>query len=141
MIRCVLDTDVSIAAMRSSKGASSAILLHVLDRKIELLASVPLALEYEAKCLLKEHWQAGGLTESQAHLFLDSVIALATPVHLDFYWRPLLHDPADEMVLETAINGKADYLISFNLRNYGNAPAAFGIKILRPSEFLKEISQ
>jgi predicted nucleic acid-binding protein len=44
----VLDTDVMVAAMRSSEGASRQLLLGALDRRFELLLSVPLILEYEA---------------------------------------------------------------------------------------------
>jgi predicted nucleic acid-binding protein len=62
MLRCVLDTDVIIAAMRSPTGASAAILQIAADTsQVCLLASVPLALEYEAKCLETRHW-----TETQS---------------------------------------------------------------------------
>ena len=140
MLRCVLDTDVIIAAMRSPSGASAAILLAALDMPhLTLLISVPLALEYEAKCLLPEHLQAGELDERQGLTFVNTLIGLAEPVKLDFRWRPQLRDPADEMVLETAINGQADLLVTFNLRDYGSAPQQFGIQALRPADALKRI--
>lgn len=140
MLRCVLDTDVIIAAMRSPNGASAAILLAALDNtNLKLLVSVPLALEYEAKCLLPEHRQAGGLDERQALTFVNTLIGLAEPVKLDFRWRPQLRDPGDEMVLETAINGQAKLLVTFNLRDFGDAPQQFGIQALRPSDALKRI--
>lgn len=56
-----------------------------------------------------------------------------------FLWRPLLRDPADEMVLEVAINGRADALVTFNRRDFGNAPARFGIEVLSPQEALKRM--
>ena len=140
MLRCVLDTDVIIAALRSPGGASAAILLNAPDNPaLKLLGSVPLVLEYEAKCLLPEHWQAAGITENQTLAFLDTLVALMEPVKLDFHWRPQLRDPGDEMVLETAINGQADLLVTFNLRDYGEAPQRFGIQALRPAEALKRI--
>lgn len=140
MLRCVLDTDVIIAALRSPGGASAAILLNAQNSPaLQLLGSVPLVLEYEAKCLLPEHWQAAGVTENQTLTFLDTLIALMEPVKLDFRWRPQLRDPGDEMVLETAINGQADLLITFNLRDYGDVPQRFGIQPLRPADALKRI--
>ncbi len=140
MLRFVLDTDVVIAALRSPSGASSAILLAALDDpKLTMLASVPLALEYEAKCLLSEHRKVAGLDEKQTLLFLNTLIGCMEPVKLDFRWRPQLRDPGDEMVLETAINGRADLLITFNLRDYGDAPRQFGIEVLRPADALKRI--
>lgn len=140
MLRCVLDTDVVIAAMRSPTGASAAILLAAMDNpEIRLLVSVPLVLEYEAKCLLPEHWQAAGFSQAEAHFFLDTVTTLMEPVRLDFRWRPQLRDPGDEMVLETAINGRADILVTFNLRDYAQAPQQFGIQVLRPADTLRRI--
>lgn len=140
MLRCVLDTDVIIAALRSPQGASAAILQIALHSpQIQLLASIPLALEYEAKCLDEQHWTEAKLSREEANLFVDGVIALMEPVHLDFLWRPQLKDPADEMVLETAINGKADLLVTFNLRDYAKAPMRFGIQALRPADALRRI--
>ena len=47
MLRFVFDTDVIVAAMRSPKGASAALLGAVLDQRLAMLASVPLFFEYE----------------------------------------------------------------------------------------------
>ena len=64
MLRCVLDTDVIIAAMRSPTGASAAILQIAADTsQVRLLASVPLALEYEAKCMETRHWTEAQLSK------------------------------------------------------------------------------
>ena len=140
MLRCVLDTDVIIAALRSPSGASAAILLNAQGNPaLKLLGSVPLVLEYEAKCLLPKHWQAAGATEGQVLAFLDTLVGLMEPVRLDFHWRPQLRDPGDEMVLETAINGQADLLVTFNLRDYGDAPQRFGIQAVRPVDALRRI--
>lgn len=140
MLRCVLDTDVIIAAMRSPGGASAAILLTALDNPhLKLLGSVPLALEYEAKCLLSEHREVAGWDEKQTLTFLNTIIGMMESVELNFRWRPQLRDPGDEMVLETAINGRADLLVTFNLRDYGEAPQRFGVRALRPADALKRI--
>ena len=140
MLRCVLDTDIIIAAMRSSRGASAAILLNAKNNPtVQLIGSVPLIFEYEAKCMLPEHCHAAELTEHEASAFLDTLVSLTEPINLDFRWRPQLRDPGDEMVLETAINGKADLLVTFNLRDYGDAPQRFGIQALRPADALKRI--
>ena len=49
---------------------------------------------------------------------LDGLAALAEPVETHFLWRPRLRDPADEMVLEAAVNGQANAIVTFNLRDY-----------------------
>jgi putative PIN family toxin of toxin-antitoxin system len=139
-VRIVLDTDVIVAAVRSPGGASAAILLAVRKDRVTLLASVALALEYEAVCHLAEHRLASGLSESEMETFVNAVIAMCEPVEMHFLWRPQTRDPGDEMVLETAINGRADALVTFNVRDYGNAPLEFGVAVLLPREALRRIS-
>ena len=135
-MRVVADTDVIVAAMRSPGGASAAILRAARQSKITLLLSVPLAVEYEATCSEAEHRLAAGLSEREVEIFLDAVMAMAEPVKTHFLWRPQLRDPGDEMVLETAVNGRADGLVTFNVRDFGTVPARFGIELMIPREVL-----
>lgn len=130
-----------VAAMRSPSGASAAILRAVRRERVELLLSVPLAMEYEAVCLRPEHQMAAGLSEQEVHIFVDAVLAMAQSVKIHFLWRPQLRDPADEMVLETAVNGRADLLVTFNERDYGTVPRRFGIDVLTPRLALERIGK
>ncbi|MBI3709039.1 MAG: putative toxin-antitoxin system toxin component, PIN family [Proteobacteria bacterium] len=140
-MRLVLDTDVVVAAMRSPRGASAAILRAARHGRATLLTSVPLAMEYEAVCSRAEHRLAAGLTEDEVAVFLDAVIAVAEPVETHFLWRPQLRDPGDEMVLEAAINGRADALVTFNARDFGATPSGFGIALLAPRVALERIER
>lgn len=54
------------------------------------------------------HRIAAGLSEEEVGIFLDAVVALAEPVKTHYLWRPPLRDPGDEMVLEVAVNGRAE---------------------------------
>lgn len=67
------------------------------------------------------------------------MIALAEPVEIHFLWRPQLTDPGDEMVLETAINGRADAIVTFNVRDFRVVQSQFGIEILRPRDAIRRI--
>jgi putative PIN family toxin of toxin-antitoxin system len=138
-VRLVLDTDVVVAAMRSPTGASAAIVRLARQDRVTLLVSVALALEYEAVCRRPEHRLAAGLNEDEVNVFVDAVIALAQPVTMHFLWRPQLRDPCDEMVLEAAINGEADALVTFNARDFGEAPRHFGVDLLLPREVIMRI--
>ena len=140
-MRYVLDTDVIVAALRSPSGASAALLLAALDRRVVLVANVPLVVEYEATCSRAEHRLAAGLCEAEVRQFLDGLAALVEPVETHFLWRPRLRDPADEMVLEAAVNGQANAIVTFNLRDYGATPNDFGIEVLLPRDALKRLSQ
>jgi putative PIN family toxin of toxin-antitoxin system len=140
-MRFVLDTDVIIAAMRSPQGASAALLVAAVEGYITLLANVALVIEYEAVCSREKHRRAAGLSEDETRLFLDGVATLIEPVETYFLWRPTLHDPADEMVLEAAVNGHANAIVTFNLRDYGDVPAQFGLEVFRPCDALWRIKQ
>ncbi|MDX1574611.1 MAG: PIN domain-containing protein [Kiloniellales bacterium] len=137
----VLDTDVLVAAMRSPKGASAALLRELDSGNGTLLLNVALALEYEATCQLTEHRLAAGLSVGETDSFLNGVIAMAEPVERSFFWRPQLRDPGDEMVLEAAVNGRAQALVTFNRRDYGTAAQRFGIEILLPADALRRIRE
>jgi putative PIN family toxin of toxin-antitoxin system len=135
----VLDTDVVVAAMRSPTGASAALLRAGRGGKLTILLSVALALEYEAVCHQPEHQLASGLSEQETETYVIAVIAMAEPVNIHFLWRPQLRDPGDEMVLETAVNGGADTLITFNVRDYGEVPSRFGVEVLLPREAIARV--
>jgi putative PIN family toxin of toxin-antitoxin system len=138
-MRIVFDTDVIVAALRSDQGASRLLLLAALDRRIIMLASVPLMLEYEAVLTRPEQLDKIGLSVVEINVVLDAVASVIEPVPLHFVWRPRLKDPADEMVLDTAVNGNADKLATFNLKHLRDAAMEFGIRANRPGEVLREL--
>jgi putative PIN family toxin of toxin-antitoxin system len=140
-MKVVWDTDVVVAGMRSPSGACAAILRLARQGSVALPVSVPLAVEYEAICSEAEHRLAAGLTEGEVEVFLDAIVAMAEPVETHFLWRPQLRDPGDEMVLEAAVNGHADLLVTFNVRDFGPVPPRFGIEVMIPRDALESIRQ
>ena len=101
------------------------------------LATPALFLEYEE--VLKRPAQRGahGLDHGAIDAFLAALASAVEPVAVHIAWRPQLRDPSDEMVLEAAINGRADVIATFNVRDF--APAArFGVSVRLPGDVLKE---
>lgn len=134
-----MDTSAVVAAMRSPTGASAALLMKARQGKVRLLANVALALEYEATCHRAEHVLASGLSADEVGIFVDAVIAMVEPVESHYIWRPVLRDPGDELVLEAAANGRASAIVTFNQRDFGIAPAQFGVEVLTPAVALRRI--
>lgn len=135
--RVALDTNVLVAALRSDRGASRQLLLGVLERRYQLVASVPLMIEYEAVLSRDEHLLASGLSAEDVQILLDAVAMVAEPVRLAYLWRPLLTDADDDMVLETAVNGRAEVLVTVNLRDFAAAKGMFDVVILSPADALE----
>ena len=138
-MRCVLDTNVVVAAMRSPTGASAFLLKAARRRQITMLANVALALEYEATCLRPEHVMASGLHPAEVSIFVAAVVAMAEPVESHFIWRPRLRDPGDELVLEAAANGGAEAIVTFNRRDFGAVPLQLGVAVLTPMDAVERI--
>ncbi len=135
----VLDTDVVVAALRSDKGASRQLLLAALNQQFELLLSVPLMLEYEAVLTRPQHLAACGLSSAEVGRVLDDLASVARPVRLAYRWRPRLSDPDDDMVLETAINGTASAIVTFNQRDFSSGTKGFHCAVILPAVALQQI--
>jgi putative PIN family toxin of toxin-antitoxin system len=140
-MRLVVDTTVMVAAIRSDTGASRQLLVAGLERQFVMLASVPLLIEYQAVMTRQEHLAASQLSGGDVEALLDAVAAVAEPVRLDFLWRPVLSDADDDMVLETAVNGQADSIVTFNRRHFGLVTKQFGIGVLAPAEIVAQLER
>lgn len=138
-LRFVLDTDVLVAALRSRDGASWQLVDRALKREFTFLLSVPLILEYEAVLTREEHRKVHGLSVPDVDELINALASVAESVQIRFLWRPLLSDPTDDMVLETAVNGRADLLVTFNQEDFAAAAKGFAVKIVRPSEALHRL--
>lgn len=123
--------------MRSRGGASWQLVDRALARDFTLLLSVPLVLEYEAVLTREEHRKVHNLSVLEVEDVINSLASVAEPVQISFLWRPLLSDPTDDMVLESAVNGRADLLVTFNQEDFTAAAKAFAVEIVRPSEALR----
>ena len=142
-MRLVLDTAVLVAAIRSDAGASRWLLRAALERRrgLMLLVSVPLLIEYEAVMTRAEHLSAAGLSTADVGALLDAVAAVAEPVRLAYLWRPTLPDVDDDMVLEVAVNGRADAIVTFNLRDFVASAEHFGIAVMSSGEAVKRLEK
>ncbi len=129
--KIVIDTNVIITALKSNKGASNKLLQFFGTDKFISSVSVALVLEYEAviKRLLPK------LSEQAVNDLLDYICATSKHTKIYYLWRPCLKDQKDDMVLELAVAAEADFIITYNLKDFKLAKK-FGIKVATPREIL-----
>lgn len=70
---------------------------------------------------------------------LDYLCAVSELTEIYFLWRPALRDPGDEMVLEVAVGPGAKTIVTHRVRDFVGVESRFGIRVLRPGEFLTEL--
>jgi putative PIN family toxin of toxin-antitoxin system len=140
-MRVVLDTNVLVAGLRSNRGASFQVLSSLPAHAFTPLLSVALFLEYEAVLKRPEHLAASDLAETDIDIVLDMVAAVSEKIELHYLWRPQLRDAADEMVLELAIAGTADAIVTFNVGDFAEAAPHFGLEVMVPRTFWKRLEE
>ncbi|MGB9028481.1 MAG: putative toxin-antitoxin system toxin component, PIN family [Acidobacteriaceae bacterium] len=137
-MRIVVDTSVLISALRSGAGASAEILRLVLRGELTILMNYNLACEYRDVALRAEHLRGSGRSQAQTSLILDAMEAIAEPVYVAFRYRPLSPDVNDDLVMELAINGNADAIVTNNTKHFRDAAERFSLAVLIPAELLSK---
>ena len=133
-MRVVLDTNVLVAAMRSPKGASARLVAAALHGEVIMVSNVGLFTEYEAVMTREEHLRAAGISLYEALAILDELAAVVVPASWVDLPRPQLRDRDDDMVLEAAVGGGADAIVTSERRTFAPASAHFGISVLTPGQ-------
>ena len=91
--------------------------------------SPPLMLEYEAKLKTEALRQARPL--AVVDRFLDFLASVSDRRQTYFLLRPFLRDPGDDFVIELAVAGRAQFIVTHNVRDFAGA-AEYGVQVIRP---------
>lgn len=134
----VFDTNVLVAAARSRRGASHALLSRLPDARFEPVISVPVFVEYRAVLLRPENLL--DRTSAQAEGFLDNLLAASHLQEIFFLWRPALPDAEDDLILELAVAANCGYIVTHNLRDFRGSEK-WGITAVSPGGFLTLIEK
>lgn len=134
----VLDTSVLVAAARSKRGASHALLSCLPDPRFQPVVSVPLFVEYRDVLVRPENLLYRSPSEAEG--FLDFLLSASHLQEIFFLWRPALPDPDDDLILELAVAGNCRYIVTHNLRDFRGIER-WGIVALTPGDFIKRIEK
>ncbi|MBV9864936.1 MAG: PIN domain-containing protein [Abitibacteriaceae bacterium] len=131
-----------MAAIRSRRGASFALLSEIGGKRFRYGISTALYLEYQSKLLESVEGGATPLDETQIHAILAALAHFAEPVPIFFRLRPNLRDEGDNFVFECAAHFGANYIITHNIRDF-ISPQVRGYKVqpVTPGEFLKMLQE
>src|SRR5665213_3070874 len=112
----VQDTNVFVAALRSQEGASAEVLDRCLAQEDQAVMGDALFAEYEQLVQRESLWRGVPVTAAEREMLLDDFCAAAIWQPIYFRWRPNLPDADDDHVLELAIAGGVEHLVTHNTR-------------------------
>lgn len=136
MVRLVIDTNVFVAAMRSEGGASRAVLKHALTGRYTPLFGNALWLEYETM-LGRPIW-TGETTGDERKTVMAALAKQGKWISIYYGWRPNLPDEGDNHLVELAVAGNAEAIITHNISDLKGGELAWPeLRILKPSECLE----
>jgi hypothetical protein len=139
-IRIVLDTNILVSGTIAQHGPSAQILDWVQERRIVLIVSPAIQVEYlqviRRPHIVKKYPRIEQRTESLVR-FLWHGAVVTTPQTVE---RVVPDDPADDAILACAVAGRARYIVSgdhhlLELKQYR------GVKIMTPRDFADEIQE
>jgi putative PIN family toxin of toxin-antitoxin system len=142
-MRLVLDTDVLVAGLRSRTGASRIVLQMVEAGVIQPLVSVATYLEYEAVLTREQQLVAMHVTQAYVEGFLDRFMEKAAEVSPYYNHGGMVIDPNDDKFVTAAINGNAEAIVTFNVRDYvprDGRMGGLGMTVCRPGDILRRLS-
>ena len=138
-MRAVFDTSVWVAAVRSRRGASFALLSEISLGRFQFGISVALFLEYRAQLVKTLTDGNTRLNRRQVEAILAALAHYAEEIPIYYRLRPNLRDANDDMVFECAANFGAEVIITHNVRDFTNPELKYEIAALRPGEFIRRI--
>jgi len=106
MARVVIDTNVLVSAFINN-GKPRKLLLKLLEEHTIILSSQMLA--ELADVLSRDKFF---VTSSQVDRFISVLVRKTKIVSVDSSFKVILEDPDDDIVLNTALSGKADYIVT-----------------------------
>lgn len=133
--RIVIDTNVLVSGLRSTRGAAY-LLLTKAGELYEPCLSVPLILEYED--VLNRRPPKVPLSRTQIDDVLDYLCSIAVRQDVFFLWRPFLPDPEDDMLLEVAVASGCEQIVTYNTKDFSGI-RRFGVEALTPQAFLRSM--
>ncbi|MCG3133280.1 MAG: hypothetical protein HMLKMBBP_00405 [Planctomycetes bacterium] len=135
----VVDSSVLVGACRGSPACAAVAAACIRGEHSPLMGAALLA-ELESVFARDEPWRSARLGPRERGEVLDAFLASCAWTRIYFAWRPNLRDEGDNHLIELAVAGGADRIITRNSRDFAGMELKFPrILVVTPESFLKEI--
>mgnify|MGYP001262211008 CR=1 FL=1 len=137
----VVDTSVFISAiLRGGGGDSRRVLRLCLEGRCEPVMGEKLFAEYESVMGRQELFKGCPISETDRRELLEGFLSVCRWVTVHYLWRPNLRDEGDNHVLELAVAGGAEVVVTQNVRDFARAELRFPeLSVLTPTQFLRKV--
>jgi uncharacterized protein len=134
MLRVAIDTNVLVSAIIDN-GKHRSLLLKLLQEHTVLLSSMILA--ELADVITRDNF---AITDSEVNRFLSSLTKISKIIQDKPRFKIIIEDPDDDVILNAAYNGKADYIITGD-KNLLTWKKFKSIKIINVPELLEVLRE
>jgi uncharacterized protein len=138
VLNVVIDTNVFISAVLKPRSNPGKILELIRHNELELILSPDILSEIKRVLEYPELRRMHGLSPDEIAAWLEDLEAFSKVVNPCMRLSVIETDPSDNMFLECAVEGRADFIISGD-RHLKDLRVYKGIEILAPSAFLEKI--
>jgi putative PIN family toxin of toxin-antitoxin system len=141
-MRVVVDTNIVVSALMNPSNAPRQVLRMCLNREIKPLIASALFAEYRDVLAREDLFRNCPVGRDDRDALLDALCSVAEWVNIHFLWRPNLRDEADNHLIELAVAGGAEVIVSANKRDLNFGELLFpGLRIQTAGEFLDDRSK
>lgn len=138
-MKVVIDTNVFIGVCLG-QGACRAVIAACLEERLTPLMGVALLAEYEDVLGREALFVRSRLDAAEREELLNIFLAMCRWTRIYYGWRPNLRDEGDNHLVELAVAGGAEYIVTRNLRDVARMELLFPeLKVVFPETLLKEI--
>ena len=134
----VVDTSIIISALIGSQGPSREVIRRCLLNDYTPLISNSLFLEYEDVSSRERIINLCSITNEEKRKLLNAFYHTCHWISIHYLWRPNIKDEGDNFLIELAVAGNADYIVTNNINDFKNAQLKFpNIQIVTPEQLLR----
>ena len=136
--KVVIDTSAMISALIGKRGATREVIRRCLTGKYLPLISNPLFQEYEDASSRRVVREVCPLSAGEIRDLLNAFYSVCSWVPIYYLWRPNLRDEGDNFLIELAVAGNSQTIVTNNVKDLQAAELKFDdLRIMNPQQLLR----